>query len=189
MESDGVSKLKTSKKGKYVELIKNSIQVIQPSAVPGIILRSFSTNISCVQYSSMVVNYHPYMDDLEGTLVINLYDTRHEDPAKALLYHTAFPVSKDQKIIFKLNRVMGPDEKKDVLAIEIKNIGVLAKEGTNFGKIKVKPSWNIAKKGLTGSLGTCITMPPLAVIRGTDIAPSRIGSITKGMEYIGSDTI
>ncbi|DBA36776.1 TPA_asm: P3 [Populus betacytorhabdovirus 1] len=185
MEGGDVKGLQSGKKGKYVELEKNSIQVIQPTAVPGIFLRAFSTRISCVRYSTLTVEYHPYLNDLEGSIILNLYDTRHEDPSKALLYHTAFSVSRDQKIIFRPNRVMGPRERKDILALEIKSIGVLAKDGTNFGKIKVKPSWDLAKKGLTSSPGSYCAIPPLAIVRGVDIDPSRVGALTKGMDHIG----
>ncbi|DBA36720.1 TPA_asm: P3 [Morus betacytorhabdovirus 1] len=135
--------------------------------------------------SSMLIKYQPYMGNISGSIILNAYDIRYENPQKALLIHTSFPANHDQFINLKLNVVVGSKEKEDPVRVEMFAKDVDTATAVNYAYARISSRYEVHKKRMLSGVASIESSPPLMYTRG-DLLPARfVEKFTRSYGFIG----
>ncbi|DBA36654.1 TPA_asm: P3 [Gleditsia betacytorhabdovirus 1] len=166
------------------ELISGSSLVLSPIKLTW--KNHFSSflgqSIKCTKLS---IHYKPYLPDVGGTIVINLYDKRFDNPQKKLRLHTAFPAKNDQYIDMKPNAAFGPKEVKDPLCFEIFGIGIDTVHKTNYAWVTAKSTFVSDKDKKKGGIPDMSSSPALKFFRGDVLTAKQVEILTRRQGFLG----
>nr|DBA36707.1 TPA_asm: P3 [Lycium betacytorhabdovirus 1] len=184
------TKSKKLKDGKILsaDLNKEIIQNIIPHKVQWSFFSSFlnsSNKNRTVRCDSLIISYAPYIQNISGSIIINLYDSRHENPRNRLLLHTSFPASEDQYIAIHPNVVYSGDNIEDSLMLEIFSKDLELKTSSTYAYIKVKCGFSSSSKRMKGDVPSLEGVPGLYYTRGDLLNAEEISKLTRQHGFVG----
>ncbi|DBA36686.1 TPA_asm: P3 [Justicia betacytorhabdovirus 1] len=176
---------KTKKKGKYFELVTEVVRQIQPAALPSTYIRKMWGYVACVRYATLTIKYRTYMSGLAGLILVTVFDTRQLDYKKRIICHMNFPVGRDQDIKITLNKVAGPEEQKDPISVVMRATKIEAVTGTNYGRVKVIPTWDVSRGVLKDDEHITVeTMPNITYVEGNQIQEQHVIGLEKSLKTV-----
>ncbi|DBA36810.1 TPA_asm: P3 [Sophora betacytorhabdovirus 1] len=170
-----------------MELKKQVIQNIVPHRVKWANLsRALNLNrAKSVRCESVIISYAPYMQNIAGSIVINLYDTRSENPRNKLLLHTSFPASGDQYIIMRPSIVYSLSGIEDTILLEVFSVGLELKNSSVYAHMKAKCTFASSTKRMKGDVPSLEAVPGLYYTRGDLLDAEEISKLTRQHGFIG----
>ncbi|QID92308.1 P4 protein [Yerba mate virus A] len=183
-QEEGVD-LKKALSGETTQVSLISDKVVKITTVRSSIQRitnglKSSATIRC---DNMTVHYHPYMRELPGSIMIQVYDNRYRDPQKSLLIHTSFPAAHDQYIEINPSIVVGEADVKEPIELEIVPVGVNISDKVNYGRMTFYSKLLRSSKQLKGGIPTLRAYPGLLYTRGDLLDSQVVTSITRCHEF------
>ncbi|DBA36641.1 TPA_asm: P3 [Dryobalanops betacytorhabdovirus 1] len=170
-----------------IDLKKEVVQNVIPYKIPFTRLQKLFTDYSVktVKCSEITIDYTPLMSQLEGSIIVNVYDNRLTNPRSKLLLHTAFPVGSSQYINISPGSTFAATQITDDIIIEIFCKDVEVKSGVSYGKIKSKCSFSTHNKATTGGVPMMSGEPALYYSRGDLLSAEDLASLTKEFNFVG----
>ncbi|DBA36660.1 TPA_asm: P3 [Glycyrrhiza betacytorhabdovirus 1] len=170
-----------------MELKNTTVKTIVPHKVKwkGIIDFVKSAKTKSIKCDDIIIQYRPYMDNLSGSIIINVYDTRSENPRARLRLHTSFPANSDQFIQINPNVAQGTKETSDILAVEILPLSLDVTEKTNFAHIQAKCKFICHSKKMSGGTPSLKGVPALNYTRGDLLSADQLATLTRKQSFVG----
>ncbi|DBA36770.1 TPA_asm: P3 [Phellodendron betacytorhabdovirus 1] len=170
-----------------MEMRNEVIQNIVPHRVVwGDIKRMFENMTGkTIRSSKIVLEYVPYMQNVNGSIVVNLYDMRHQNPKNKLMLHTSFPASKNQYLVLAPNAVFSAKQVTNKILLEILTDNVDVINSANFGRLKVKCNYTSQARATTGGVPSLSGVPALTYTRGDLLNADQLETLVQKNGFIG----
>ncbi|DBA36783.1 TPA_asm: P3 [Pueraria betacytorhabdovirus 1] len=172
-----------------VQLKSEEVQFVSPKRVVGLnVFRMIrETSHYMIKLNEIMIKYTPYLTNISGRIIINLYDLRHADPKNKLVIHTSFTPSTNQYIVIFPNLVFHKNHPCDSILLEIFSVGLELQNNTNFGSIETTNRFLTFNRKISGGSATLDATPKLNYTRGDKLNPQQLESLVMKLGYMESE--